>query len=312
MMNNNLLAKSEAVEADGSMSKILTLAGLGAITSCGASYFINSLFAETSPAGFVLAASFIILFIVVFFLQSLFIKTTKINLLLILIETLGLSSFLVLNNQSLIVFIAIPIAYFFLYSSFRKSKNTIDNQLKIRELKAASLSVPKIITAIVILISVVYSQPFYPENLVISKSLIRRIIAPSELIIKLTSKYLPIEIKNFSIEMTSNELAEENNIHPLIINELLKKMGLQLAAGETIIDNVFNLINEKVNNLEERIKWIIFGSILLLTFLTLKGFFWMFQWLIIYVFVYIFYEISMALGFSRLTYEKISKEIIVL
>jgi hypothetical protein len=312
MYNNNLLTKNEPVEANGSMSKILTLAILGVITSCGASYFINDLFEKTNPTGFVLAASFIILFIVLFFLQSLFIRTTKIHLLLILIETLGLSSFLVFNNQSLIVFVAIPIAYFFLYSSFRKTKNTIDNQLKIRELKAASLSVPKIITAIIILISVVYSQPFYPENLVISKSLIRRIIAPSELIIKLTSKYLPVEIRNFSIEMTANELAEENNIHPLIVNELLKKMGLQLAAGETIIDNVFNLINEKVDNLDKKIKWIIFGSILLLTFLTLKGFFWLFRWLIIYVFIYIFYEISMALGFSRLTYEKISKEIIVL
>lgn len=311
-MNNNLLTKNEAVEVDSSMPKIVSLAILGIITACGASYFINILFGETSPSSFILAASFIILFIVIFFLQSLFIKTTKINLLVILLETLGLASFLVFNNQSLVVFIAIPITYFCLYRSLKKSKEVINNQLKIKVSKAARLSVPKTITAIIILISVVYSQPFYPDNLVISKSLIKRIIAPSELIIKLASNYLPIEINNFSIEMTASELAKENNLHPLLVNELLKKMGLQLGAGETILDNVYNLINEKVNNLDKKIKWIIFGSILLLAFLTLKGLFLPIRWLIVYVFIYIFYEISMALGFSRLTYEKISKEIIIL
>ncbi len=320
-IGSNLLYKNDSTEVDTSMPKIISIGVLGLILGIAISYFLNSLVENPSAANFTWAASLIVLFIITFFLQSIFVKSLKLNLLIILVEMVGLTSFFIIKNYSLILLIAIVLTYAALFSAAKKSKGELSNQLKISMLKVARLSVPKIVTAIAILISVVYSQPFFPQNLVISKNLIKSIIAPSEILIKIADNYLHIGLTNFAVDKTISQLADEMAqkselpIGSQIIEQGLimqaSQIGLTIKSEESLLDVAYNFINSKVQNLNKTMKWVIFGAMFLLIFLTIKGIFWVFHWLL-YVLIYLFYEILMALGFCKLSYEQISKEIIVL
>lgn len=308
---SNLLQKNETADVDTSIVKISILSGLGIATALASGYLTSLAYKQSSATNFTMAAIAIFVFIIIFFLQSLFIKSTSFNSLIAAGETLGLSLFLIFSSYSLVLLIAIAITYLMLYVSIKKSRHELQNQLIISVRKVAKFSVPKIVSAVVILISVVYSQPFFPANLNISRDLIKSIIAPSEIIIKVADNYLKLGLKNFTVDMTIPQIAKESGMPKELIDAQLQGIGLTLRPNESVLDGVYSFVNNKVKNLTETVKWAVFGSIFLLIFLTIKSFFWMFYWLI-YLFIYLLYEILMALGFCKLSYEQISKEIIIL
>lgn len=309
--NSNLLLKNDTAEVDTSILKISIIAGIGVLAAVASSYFTSLIYKEPDANNFILAAASVFLFIIIFFLQSLFVKSKNINLLIALGETLGLASFLIFSNYSFILLIAIALTYLALYASIKKGQSELKNQLVINVNKIAKFSVPKIVTAIVILIAVVYSQPFFPENINISKSLIKRIIAPSEMIVKIADNYLKLGLKNFSVEMTIPQIAAESGLPKELIEMQLQSFGMSIKPGESILDGIYNFVNDKVKKLDQTVRWAIFGSMFLLIFLTIKSFLWLFYWLI-YILIYLFYEILMAVGFAKLSYEQISKEILIL
>lgn len=309
--NSNLLVKNDNAEVDTSTLKISILSGMGVVAATSSSYFTNIIHKEPSANNFIMAAVSIFIFIIVFFLQSLFVKSININRLIALGETLGLASFLIVSNYSFILLVTIALTYLALHSSLKKSQRELKNQLIINVNKVAKISVPKIVAGIVILISIIYSQPFFPENINVSKSLIKSVIAPSEIIVKLADGYLKLGLKNFSVDMTIPQIAKESGIPKELIDAQLQGIGLKIKSNESILDGVYNFVNNKIKSLNQVVRWIVFVSAFLLIFITIKSFFWMFYWLI-YIFIYLSYEILMAVGFAKLSYEQISKEILIL
>lgn len=311
LTNSNLLVKNNAAEVDTSVPKVLAIAILGVASATALGYFTNAILKESSANNFILAGVSAILFIILFFLQSIFIKGIKLNLLIALFETIGLALFFVLTNYSLVTFTVIVLIFLSLYSCLRKSKKELNNQIKVSVMKIARVSVPKIVISIAILISAIYTQPFYPKNMAISKNLISNIIYPSETLIRLANNYLHLGLGDFSINMTISEIAQKNNLPEAVLEQQVKNWGVKISKNETILDAIYNFVNGKIQSFKQTVKWSIFGALFLLAILTVKGLFWLFYWLI-YLFIYLFYEILMALGFSRLSYEQVSKEIIIL
>lgn len=307
----NLLQKNETADVDTSIVKISALCGLGFFVALTSGFFISLIYKEPTAGNFTLAAISIFVFIILFFLQTIFIKATSFNAVVAAAETLGLSLFLLFSNYSLILLIAIALTYLMLYGAIKKARQELRNQLIISVHKVAKFTVPKIITAVIISISVVYAQPFFPTNLNISKDLIRSIIAPSEKIIKVADDYLKLGLKNFSVDMTIPQIAKESGMPSELLDAQLQGIGLILKPNESILDGAYKSVNNVIKNLSDISKWAVFLSIFLLIFITFKSFFWMFYWLI-YLFIYLLYEILIALGFCKLTYEQISKEIIIL
>lgn len=319
------MVKNDTTEVDTSMSKIIGLGVFGTVLALALSYFLNMLYKNLGAANFTWSAALSVLFIIIFFLQSIFIKSFKLNLLLIFAETAGLSIFFIINNYSLILLIAIVLTYGALVSAARKSKDELTNQLKINVHKVAKVSLPKIITAIAILISVLYSQPFFPDGLVVSKNLIKSILAPAEPLIALANNYLNLGLKDFAVDKTVAQIAknisEENaaakqiQISPKLIEQQLitsaGQIGLTIKSNESIVDVAYNFVTSKIEGLSTPMRWGLFGIMFLLIFFTIKSFFWFFYWLF-YLLIYLFYEILMAIGFCKLSYEQISKEIIIL
>jgi hypothetical protein len=338
-MESNLLAKNDSAEVDTSIVKISSIAILGIAIATGFGYFTSILIKTPSATSFTFAGASAFLFIIIFFLQSLFIKGKTLNLSIILGETIALSLFLLINNYSFIMLIAIALSYLALYLALERSRRELENQLKINISQIAKFSVPKIAMTIVILISAAYSKPFYPnDGLVISKSLINTIISPVETILKISDNYMHLGVGNFSVNMTLPEiaqnmassslqqLADQNNI-PLktlepqrakitestlqMLQQDAQKIGLQIDNNQTIFDALYNFINDKLQKSSTTVRWEIFLAIFFVIFFTIKSLFWIFYWLI-YIFIFLFYEILMALGFSMITYQQIGKEVIIL
>ncbi|MDD5431341.1 MAG: hypothetical protein PHP03_03925 [Candidatus Pacebacteria bacterium] len=309
--DSNLLAKADAAEVDTSIPKISVLAALAVIAAMTFGYFTDILLRQISAPVFISAAASAVLFIILFFLQSIFIKGKTLNLSIILAETIGLSLFFVLNDYSFIMLAAAAIAYFALFVSLKNSKNELKNQLKINVMPIMKMSVPKTVAAIAILVAAVYSQPFYPDHIVISKDLINSIVRPSETLIKFADNYLHLGLNNFSVNMTLFQLANGDPAYLAALESQAASWGIKIASNETILDATYNYVNDKVQKLNQTVKWAIFGVILLLAFLTVKSLFWLVYWLI-YLLIFLFYEILMALGFCRISSEQISKEIIIL
>jgi|GEM_PF-2128825 len=320
-IGSNLLVKNDATEVDTSLPKIISLGVFGSALGVAISYFINELYKNPTAGNFTWSAALTVLFIIVFFLQSIFVKSFKLNLLIILAEVIGLSVFFIISNYSFILIIGILLTYLALMAAAKKSKTELLNQLKINIHKIAKLSIPKIVTAIAILISVLYSQPFFPADLVISKDLIKKVISPVDIVIPIMNRYLNIGLSSFSVDKTITQLAADMAgeaiipVSPKLIEQGLitqaAQIGLTIKSNESLLDVTYNYVNEKVKNLNKTMRWVIFGAMFILIFFSIKGIYWLFYWLI-YLLIYLFYEILMALGFCKLSYEQISKEIIVL
>jgi hypothetical protein len=312
MLNNsNLITKSETAEVDTSILKISIIAFLGIAAAVSFSYFINIFLKETTINNFILAAAPALLFIVFFFLQSLYIKSIKLSSLIAFGEAIGLSLFFILNSYSSLLLIAIILSYLALYSALRRSKKEIQNQLRISVVKTARSSVPQIAVALSILLTLVYSKPFFPDNISISKDLIRKIIYPSEALIKIANNNLHFGLNNFSVNMNLPEIAKENDFPLPVLQKLMSDWHISINNNETILDAIYDYVNVKVSGLNQSVKWAVFGGLLLITFLSIKSIFWLFYWLI-YIFIYLFYEILAALEFSKISYVQKSKETIVL
>jgi len=310
---SNLL-KNDVAEVDMSIIKISIIAAIGIVAAIIASYFTSMVYKQPTSANFILATAFIFIFIIIFFFQSIFIKSPNLNTLIAIGETLGLASFLMTINYSFITIIGILITFIAFYTAIKSIHRELQSQLLVKIIKLARFSIPKIVAAVIILISLIYSEPFFPENINISKNLIKSILGPAETIAKITDNYLKIGLSNFSIEKPLSELNLSYNgieIPAVALQQQLMSLGMNIKADESILDAVYNLANSRMKDFNQITKWTIFGSVFLLVFLTIKSLFWLLYWLI-YILIYLIYEILMALGFCKLTYEQISKEIIVL
>lgn len=308
------LLKNDVAEVDMSILKISIIAALGVVAAIIASYFTSLVYKQPTSTNFILATAFIFVFIIIFFFQSIFIKSTNLNSLIAIGETLGLASFLMLINYSFVTIIGILLTFLMFYTAIKGIHQELQSKLIIKIFSLARFSVPKIVAAVIILISLIYSEPFFPENVNLSKGLIKSILGPVDTIAKITDNYLKIGLNNFSIEKPISELNLAYNgieIPAVALQQQLMSLGMNIKSNESILDAVYNLANSRMKDFSMATKWTIFGSVFLLIFLTIKSLFWLLYWLI-YILIYLVYEILMALGFCKLTYEQISKEIIVL
>ncbi|MCL5017433.1 MAG: hypothetical protein M1155_02110 [Patescibacteria group bacterium] len=338
-MDSNLLAKNDAAEVDTSIPKISVLVFLEIGFAVSFGYFTSKFVKAPGAGTFTLAGASALLFMILFFLRSLFVKGKSLNLFIILGDVIALSLFFIINSYTFTMIVAAAIAYLALYSALKKSKNELSNQLNIKTGKIARISIPKIASALAVLISVVYAQPFYPaNNIVISKNIISTIITPSETLLKIADNYLHLGLGDFSVNKTLPEIADQmasssieqlavqNNIpvsalesqRKTLTNSTLQMLekqseniGIQIKTNETVLDGIYNFVNTKLQSLDTTVKWVVYLSLFLVIFLTIKSLFWLFYWLA-YLFIFLFYEILMALGFSKTTYQQISKEIIIL
>jgi hypothetical protein len=328
--NNSSKTISDFADVDRSMLKIAVLAILSMASISSFGYFLKLFFQGTGSDAPLISGLSVVLFLIIFVLQTLFIKSFKVNALIIFLDCAGLSA--AFYNIPSAILIGIALVFTALFFGNLNGVRELKNSLKINFWKASKTILPKAIAAIFLFISIVYVYgDTIKKDFFLSGSDFEKIIfSPS---ILLAQKFFPQF--NLNSSLTFEELViiiakkqvEENpqlNILPktvknLIVNQTAKEIreqvagfvGVTVKSNSKISDFVYEALKEKFGALPENLKSFVLVGVVLIIFLTLEILALPVR-LIISFLAFIVYELLLAFGFATIELEGRSKEIIIL
>ena len=324
---NNKPATNDTADVDQSITKIAILAFLGTITFFSFGLFLKWFFAEENFNFFLISISSVSIFLIVFILQSLFIKNFLNAALVVFFECLGLFIGFydrIFNPMTIGSAVFVLIVLFWANQSGRMETR---NMIKISFRKIGKAVLPKTIAAIILFSSVVYVSADEKEFF-ISQSNFEKIMLPAAAI---TKKIYPIvdlslPIKELAVSLASEEAGKIPNFELLpkserakIVNQSSKEMedaissffGGEINTALNIYQISYESAVKKFNEFSKEIQSMILIGVAFMIFLTLEGLAWPFR-LIITFLAYIIYEILLAFEFATVSLEGISKETVVL
>lgn len=333
MENGGLLnaRKPEELEADQSVWKIIVLAIIGLALAFFCGYFLRS-FIVQGQLNFLLFCFLTgIGFLIVFLLEVFFIKTFWLANLIVFFETLAfLSPFYDRISQTFLL--GALAGFLILIWGIYSGRVEISDMLKIKFWHVSSRALPKAITALALLISIISVGFFSLEenNFFISQSTLEAIISP---IVKLgiVQNFLPGFDLSLSVDALVKNVAtgqiEGNpqlkilpqNAKNQLIDQTIKDsenkisdyIGISLNPQIKASQAVYEIMVTKVSQLPANVKSFIPIGIAILIFLSIVSLSWPIR-MIITIPAYLIYEICLALGFSTIMTEGRSGEIIIL
>lgn len=316
----------ENANVDLSMPKIIGIGAIGVISAFLFGYFLNAYFQDGNTVRLLMlilvSAS---VFLIVFLLQVFFVKGNTVSNYIILAEgTAVIIPFLF--HFSLPILIGWIVLLLGFWNSKRRGKGELDNLIKIKFLRVERHTIPAILTAISLFISLVYlgmSGGFDKE--IVSKRYLRLVLKPAEPAVQ------RMFMESFSIDMTAAKLAEAMVVSKLgvaaslpaaarsvLVNQALNELraqganyGIIFKNSDTIVDITYNYIAQFTQKIPKELSFAISAGIAFLIFITIRSIAVFLRWLII-VPAYVVYELALALGFARLTMESRSREIVIL
>jgi hypothetical protein len=331
---------SDVANIDQSMPKIIVLAVLGIAFASVFSYFLNSFFTGYQLTPLAISVSALVGFLVIFLLQSLFIKSLwRLNL-IIFLESGGLMAgfyeriFAPLQGKdidivSLILFWVVFVLFIWAnYSGIRE----MDNFLKVRFWRLSKVVLPKAIASVALFVSVLFVFPSSPLSgglqLPISSATLEKFLAPASGILQ---KLIPGFDTSLSINELTRNLAEqqiakmpETRILPqaarqqLILKttrdfegQIANIFGSDINPKLKISDIAYKWLKDKFEGLAENSKLVVMLAIAGLLFLTIEGIAMPLRWLVS-VIAFVIYEILKLSGFATVALEGKSREVIIL
>ncbi len=334
MMENSSSSKiiSDSVDVDRSMFKIAVLAVFSVVSLSVFGYFFKLFFQGGEGKLFLISGLSAIIFLIFFTLQTLFIKSLKINSLIIFLSCVGLAA-IFYNIVNSAILIGIALVFVALFFGNINGVRELRNSLKINFWKINKTVLPKAVAAIFLFISIIYiygnsavngeffiSQQNF-EKIVLSPSIIVAQRFYPEINLSLTINELAVNLAKKQIEESS-----ELNILPLAVKktmvnqaaaELEKQISGFLSIPEstgkksTISETLYEVLKNKFNAFPENIKSLVLIGVVLTIFLTLEVLALPIR-LIISILTFIIYEILLSFGFASVELEGRSKEIIIL
>ena len=320
---------TEDANLDRSLWKVSAVGAVGAFTAGFLGFFLKAYLVEDRGSGFGPVGFLLLAFLVIFLLQTLFIKSRWISNLIILLEGLGAILFF-LADFSLPVLSAWLLFLFFLWVADRSGKNLLENDLKFRFFHIDRKITYDAITALAALISVLYVSTADLSGNGISKKGLESILKPVEPLIQ------RLVLDNFSFQMSIYQLVDSavtkqavkqlgispDSVAASLKNEAINKTiadlgeratgyGVTFKKSDSITDVVYNYIKNQLAKLPDVFRFGIPFGFGLLVFLTIKGLEAAVRWLVA-IPAYLLYQILLASGFATLTLESRRKEIIIL
>ncbi len=326
-MDENLLKRqADAANVDLSRVRLGILALLNIVSAGLLGYALESVVTNggLDSGNVLLVIVGNILFLSLFLLQLLFVKSFKIQSMLVLLETLALSAFF-LQYWSWLVMLAIVLLYVFLMNSLRKGRTEMENQMKIQFFRIEKNLLPPAITALSLFVSILYVDVNGVGKSFASKETIRTILKPSEPVVKL------LVSKDFSVDMTVSKFAEATaaqqfgaaftSLSPAakaqavaeITNQLRQQAatyGIIFKNTDTVSDVFYAYFFRQFNSIPQQYRALIPYVVFLLTFFTIKSLGFLIRWFIALP-SYILYELLLATGFARIGLESRTREIIL-
>ncbi len=314
------------VDIDRSMPKIISLAFFGVLFSFGFGLSLKFLFEKGDFIFFYFALATAMLFLIVFFLQSLFIKQFRTLTLILAVECLSLVIGFYDKILMPAVWGSVAFAFLAMLLANYSAKKEINNTLKMSFKKIGKIVLPKAIASLALFSSVVYVATTEGDAL-ISRMGFEKMMMPS---FSLVQRFYP----EFNFSLTLNEffafLASESankipqfeilpkSVKAQLINQSAKEfqgrfeefMG-PVNSKLKITDAIYEALMGKFRRANEKTQSLVLLGIAFFIFLFLESLARPFR-LIVTFLTYIIYEILLALGFAKVESEGTSREIIIL
>ncbi|MEK7593261.1 MAG: hypothetical protein AAB464_00890 [Patescibacteria group bacterium] len=324
---NNKPAANDTAEIDQSISKIAIFAIFGTITFFSFGLFLKLFFSGGNFNFLLISISSASIFLIVFLLQSLFIKNFLNAAFVVFFECLGLFVGFYDRISNPMIIGSAFFVFLILFLANQSGRQEIRNAVKISFRKIGKATLPKAIAIIVLFSSIVYVSA-NEKGFFISQSNFEKILLPAAAIIKRIYPAIDfsLPIKELSVDLASEEAGKLPNFELLpkserakIVNQSAKEMedaissffGGEINSTLNIYQISYGFAAKKFNELSKEIQSMILIGVAFMIFLTLEGLAWPFR-LIITFLAYIIYEILLALEFATVSLEGISKETVVL
>lgn len=326
---NGINKTMEGANLDRSLWKVIAVGAAGALATGFFGFFLKAYLVEDRGGGFWPVGISLITFLIIFLLQTLFVKSRRISNLILLLESSAAILFF-LPDFSLAVLSAWLFFLFFLWVADKSGKNLLENDLKFQFLHIDRKITYEAITGLAALISILYISTADINGNGISKKGLESILKPAEPLIQ------RLVLDNFSFQMSVYQLTEsviirqavqQLGISPASVpaelkNEAINKTladlreraagyGMAFKNSDSITDIVYNYIKNQIAKLPEAFRFSIPFGFGLLVFFTIKGLQALIRWLVAAP-AYLLYQILLAFGFAALTLESRNKEIIIL
>lgn len=319
------------IESDRSIAKIVILAAIAIVFSFLFSYFLKSAVLRGGSNFSILSFSAASIFLAFYFLNVIFIKSLwRVNL-IILLESLAF--LLVFYDMfSLNILLGALAAFLVLLWGSFAGRDELENTLKVKFWRIGKRVIPKGIFALALFVGVVYAGAAIGQNeeFPLSQSAFEKLVGPV-LQNGLVQNFLPgLDINLPTSELFKN-LAEKQvegnqqlNLLPAAAkNELIGQaaaetqkrlsefLGVTLNSNLNILTAIYDAGIKKFASLSDNAKMAVPITLAVLLFLTIVGLTLPIRWLIALI-AFLFYEIFLALGFTEVTLEGRSREIILL
>lgn len=327
LYDNTPLGNAQATEVDYSAIKVNGLAAVGVAAAAAFSYYLNIVLVNFSaPAGiyFLTAAA---VFLILVFLESLFVKDFGRLSAIFFIEAAALAAPFY-GHFSRFIFIGTVITLLFLIWGGWSGKTELQYSTKIRIFRIARSVLPKAVTALSVFIAAGYISVYQDNKVLISRSAFERIVISSEGIVRWY-------YGDFSFADTFQQAAQKiilrqnsgNLAYQTLTSaqkaDLLKKTTEELRQRISVFFDVpvgneqklmdilysgFTKFSLNISQSQKVAALFIFAAVI---FLIVRSFGAPFYWLVALAAAAVF-EILIALGFAVVLLETKSKEIIVL
>lgn len=326
MFGNSAEKSTSEFNVDTSVPK---LAGIGVINVLAAALLGYALKSVIGGGGLtignilaVIGAN--VLFMVLILLQVLFIKSLKVQGLIVGLETAALVAPFVLSWSSALL-LATALLFLFLFKAVKGGMGEMDNQIKIQFLAIERHTLPSVITGLSIFVSILYVSASGIGASFVSRDAFRVLLKPADPLIQ------SLLVKDFSIDMTMAKFSEAltakqfgdafTNLPPSAksqaMTEVIRQLHLQ-AEGygitfkntDSISDVFYAYAGKKFDAIPKNYRLVIPYVLFALTYFTVKSLGGLLRW-VISTPAYVLYQFLLSIGFARIGLESRSREIII-
>lgn len=340
-MNNSpgLLSKTVSrSDIDESIVKIIILGVIGLASSFAFGYFLN-LFIKSNNWGYFWIFSIAgTIFLLVFILDTLFIKTFWILGVVVLVESLGVIAgfYNVLSLPVALGFVAMFLM-FILGSSL--GQDELKNMIKINFFTVSKRALPKAILGLALFGSIAYynnlklgsnSVNVSAESFIISKQSFEKIVLyANPIVTKIIPDYdMSIPIGDMARNLAEKQIKSQLGKQFDSLSEVEKKktidvagkevekqfsnlLGTEIKPGDSLSENLYIFIVGKFTALSEAGRNNVSFAIALVAFFIVMGFSIPIR-MFVTVLSVVLYELLISVGFAAVVLEEREKEIIIL
>ena len=307
--------------------KIAAVGAAGLISALVFGYFLRLFLGGGNQLPVLVAA--LVLFLIVFVLQTLFLKGAFIVNSLMALESAGIMIFF-LDRFSWYWLLALASLLGFFWLAVHRGRVEIDNQMQVHFFRVEKKVLAQVFTGISLLISLMYAEISGLGNLGITQKQIDNILRPAEPVVQ------SLLLENFSFNMTVYQFTEASVIDKLAgqlgapinsvpaavksaaVNKSLDGLrgqaagyGINFRNSDTISQVVYNYIIGLIKKIPSRFQFVVPIGVVLIIFLTVKGLGTIIRLLVSFP-AYLVYKLLLLTGFARLSLESRSGEIIIL